>query len=107
MNEFATAEFKALLDSMPRSRVSSPTNTIAHIFRHEHKENFISDWLAFLLNPDEDHRPAGWQSYDGGPGGICIRGRDGRRRVKNFWCDDLAEKQTHGCACFFLRTTSG
>lgn len=82
MNEFATAEFKALLDSMPRSRVSSPTNTIAHIFRHEHKENFISDWLAFLLNPDEDHRPAGWQSYDGGPGGICIRGRDGRRVVK-------------------------
>ena len=52
MNTFVTSEFRELLEAVPKSRSMSPTNTIAHIFRHEQKENFISDWLAFLLNPE-------------------------------------------------------
>ena len=52
MNTFVTTEFKELLDSIPQANTNPPINTIAHIFRHEQKENFISDWLAFLLNPE-------------------------------------------------------
>jgi hypothetical protein len=52
MKTFVTTEFEKLLEKIPQSRANLPTNTIAHIFRHEHKENFISDWLAFLLNPE-------------------------------------------------------
>ena len=45
-------EFIELLEEMPQPQISSPANTIAHIFRHDYKENFISDWLAFLLDPE-------------------------------------------------------
>lgn len=52
MGNFTTKEFEELLNAVPESHAKVPTNTIAHIFRHEEKENFISDWLAFLLNPE-------------------------------------------------------
>ena len=45
-------KFIDLLEQMPTANITPPTNTIGHIFRHERKENFISDWLAFLLNPE-------------------------------------------------------
>ena len=45
-------QFIELLEQMPAANIAPPTNTIGHIFRHEEKENFISDWLAFLLNPE-------------------------------------------------------
>lgn len=48
MNDY----FEKLLEAMPETTVCSPTNTLAHIFNHDYKENFISDWLAFLINPD-------------------------------------------------------
>ena len=51
MNVFATTEFKELLEATPQLRAAPTANTVAHIFRYEQKENFISDWLAFLLNP--------------------------------------------------------
>ena len=28
-------------------------DTLGHIFRHERRENFISDWLAYLLNSEK------------------------------------------------------
>lgn len=52
MGNFTTKEFEELLNKMPNTRAKVPSNTIAHIFRHEDKENFISDWLAFLFNPE-------------------------------------------------------
>lgn len=33
-------------------KVSEPTNTIARIFNKESTENFISDWIAFLIDPN-------------------------------------------------------
>lgn len=44
-------EFKKMLEDMPVASTKQLTNTLAHIFRHDYKENFISDWLAFLINP--------------------------------------------------------
>lgn len=44
-------EFREMLEIMPEASIKQLTNTLAHIFRHDYKENFISDWLAFLLNP--------------------------------------------------------
>ena len=38
------------LDSIPKKELS---DTLGHIFRHERRENFISDWLAYLFNPDK------------------------------------------------------
>lgn len=45
-------DFTKLLENMPQQKITPPSNTIAHIFRHDYKENFISDWLAFLLTPE-------------------------------------------------------
>ena len=45
-------QFIELLEQMPAANIMPPANTIGHIFRHEEKENFISYWLAFLLNPE-------------------------------------------------------
>lgn len=45
-------KFIELIEQMPLTKTNPPTNTIAHIFHHEQKENFISDWLAFLINPE-------------------------------------------------------
>lgn len=45
-------QFAKLLEEMPQQKISPPSNTIAHIFRRDYKENFISDWLAYLLNPE-------------------------------------------------------
>ena len=38
------------IDSIPKKELS---DTLGHIFRHERRENFISDWLAYLFNPDK------------------------------------------------------
>ena len=48
---FMITEFKEMFEIMPEASIKQLTNTLAHIFRHDYKENFISDWLAFLLNP--------------------------------------------------------
>lgn len=45
-------KFIELLEQIPAANIAPPTNTIGHIFRHEDKENFISYWLAFLLDPE-------------------------------------------------------
>lgn len=45
-------KFINLLEDMPQQIIIPPANTIAHIFRHDYKENFISDWLAYLINPE-------------------------------------------------------
>lgn len=42
-------EFKAVIDAIPDSRVKIKTETIARIFKKDRAENFISDWLAFLM----------------------------------------------------------
>ena len=52
MEIYTIESFEKLLNAIPESPSKVPTNTIAHIFRNEEKENFISDWLAFLLNPE-------------------------------------------------------
>lgn len=44
--------FVKLLNVLPKKEVIPPTNTLAHIFGKDYKENFISDWLAFLFNPE-------------------------------------------------------
>ena len=44
-------EFEEMLKVMPEASIKHLTNTLAHIFRHDYKENFISDWLACLLTP--------------------------------------------------------
>lgn len=47
--------FGQLIDKVNKQfhdcNVSPPTNTIAHIFRKESQENFISDWIAYLIDP--------------------------------------------------------
>ncbi|NLO45293.1 MAG: PD-(D/E)XK nuclease family protein [Clostridiales bacterium] len=45
------AKFKYIVDNFPISELTSKTNTIAHIFKKDYRENFISDWLAFLFDP--------------------------------------------------------
>lgn len=44
-------EYKKFLSEIPKLEIKSPAITFGTIFRHEHKENFISDWLAYLLDP--------------------------------------------------------
>lgn len=43
--------FENMLKDSSDIKTTTLTNTFAHIFRKENNENFISDWLAFLLNP--------------------------------------------------------
>lgn len=47
--------FRQLIDGVNKQfhdcNVNPPTNTIAHIFRKESQENFISDWIAYLIDP--------------------------------------------------------
>ncbi len=43
--------YKEMLDKVSMFKDRSPTNTLAHIFKQDNGENFISDWLAFLLDP--------------------------------------------------------
>ena len=45
------AKFKYIVDNFPISELTSKTNTIAHIFKKDYRENFICDWLAFLFDP--------------------------------------------------------
>jgi hypothetical protein len=44
--------FINILKNIPTQKAVAPTNTLAHIFSKDYKENFISDLLAALLNPD-------------------------------------------------------
>lgn len=44
-------DYKKFLSEIPHIEIKSPTVTFGTIFKHEHKENFISDWLAYLLDP--------------------------------------------------------
>ena len=46
-------KLKTFFESLPKKRIKNPSDTFAHIFRHDYKENFISDWLAYLLNPEK------------------------------------------------------
>lgn len=47
--------FRQLIEEVKKQfhdcNVNPPTNTIAHIFRKESQENFISDWIAYLIDP--------------------------------------------------------
>lgn len=47
--------FRQLIEELNKQfhdcNVNPPTNTIAHIFRKESQENFISDWIAYLIDP--------------------------------------------------------
>lgn len=47
--------FRQLIEEINKQfhdcNVNPPTNTIAHIFRKESQENFISDWIAYLIDP--------------------------------------------------------
>lgn len=52
MSELKTKEFEEFLLEIPNIDIKSPAVTFGTIFKHEHKENFISDWLAYLLNAD-------------------------------------------------------
>ncbi len=45
------AELKNIVENFPFSELPNKTNTIAHIFKKDNRENFISDWLAFLFDP--------------------------------------------------------
>ena len=49
---FDTKLFKDFLAKAPIVNLKTPTVTFGTIFKHEHKENFISDWLAYLLDPN-------------------------------------------------------
>ena len=54
------SEFEELISNyqdMNFALVKTPTNTIARILNIEHKENLISDWIAFLLDPRSLGRP--------------------------------------------------
>lgn len=43
--------FENMLNDLSDIKPKTLTNTFAHIFRKENNENFISNWLAFLLDP--------------------------------------------------------
>lgn len=43
-------EAEAFLNEIPNIHIKPPATTFGTIFKHEHKENFISDWLAYLLD---------------------------------------------------------
>ncbi|WP_434122184.1 PD-(D/E)XK nuclease family protein [Salinicoccus roseus] len=52
MNEKTNFEMLELkLTHMPDTKVEGKIDTVARVFGIEHRENYISNWLAFLLDP--------------------------------------------------------
>ena len=46
-------QYEKMLSELPLDEIKPITNTIAHVFNKDTAENFISDWLAYLLDPSK------------------------------------------------------
>lgn len=51
-NIYSFDELNQIINDMPSIRIISKTDTIARIFGRTRDENFISDWLAYLIQSD-------------------------------------------------------
>lgn len=51
-NTITTEQITRIIEEMKNQNPKSPTNTIAHVFNCDNKELFISDWLAYILDPN-------------------------------------------------------
>ena len=101
-----TGKIGKILDELVNLTPNEITDTLGHIFRHDFKENFISDWLAYIFNFEKMGTNEPFQAiFDAcGIAGTFIP-IDGIDREKElFYVDNKNKRENCGRIDFFIRT---